>query len=142
MVSELPKSVRDAVGEGDKPLVVVLWRIGCSTSRYALPYWDRLAKRHPEAKIVAICQDPLEATSEYCHVNGITMPMISDGPELRHSRSLEAPIVPAFWVSGSGAPSHGHGWNRQVLEEIDAGLGNSDTPLIAPGESVIDFKPG
>lgn len=142
MVSELSPEVIEAAAPDQRPLAVVLWRIGCSTSRYAIPYWDRLAKRHPEARIVAICQDPPEETAEYCRANGLSLPMIADGPGLKLSRSLGAEVVPSFWLLSSTNSVSGYGWDRRELENIDAALGGAENPLFDSTDAVLDFKPG
>jgi len=124
------------------PFVVVVWRSGCRTCQYALPYWQRLADANPTAAILGVCQDDPATLAEYCRDRGITFSQRSDSG-LRISRALKVSIVPSYWLVGPSGDIilTGEGWDRSSLESINRYLGGTQE-IIQPNEDVVTFKPG
>ena len=131
----------------DGPLALLFWRTGCSTSRLTIPYWQRLADRYPQANVVAICQDEIQTTAEWCRDNGITMDQLIDSPGQAVTRRFGVTIVPAYWIVDSSGRilMKGSGWERAKIEQVNEvlamKLGLPPEPLVTEAE-VPAYKPG
>src|SRR5688572_11456505 len=73
--------------QGGQPLVVLVWRTGCSTSRLAVPFFQRLQDRHPKALVLGVSQEDEGTMREYNRQNGLTFEHVSDSG-LRITRQL------------------------------------------------------
>lgn len=129
------------------PLVMFLWRSGCSTCRLALPFFDRLAQRYPGATVVGVSQDDAPTASAYCEANGVTFKQVSDGG-LKISRALGLEVVPAYALTDSSGEvlEAGNAWDVAKVESIGRlladRLGVAHEPLVTPADEVPAFKPG
>lgn len=130
------------------PLAVLFWRTGCSTSRMMIPFWQRLHNRFPSAEILAVSQDEVQTTAEWCNDHDITMRQLIDAPGQRVSRQFGIKTVPAFWLTDhtGGVLVEGESWDRGKLEQINtvlsAKLGQPYEPLVTEDDGVPAFKPG
>lgn len=129
------------------PLLVFFWRTGCSTCRFTIPFFDRLASAYPAATIVGVSQDDVDATEAYCSTEGIRMPQVID-LDLAATRAYGLTTVPSYVLTDKEgiALEAGQGWDRELAETIgrriaDA-LGVPVAPIVAEKGAVVAFKPG
>lgn len=136
---------REALAMG--PMVVFVWRIGCSTSRLAAPFFDRLAAAYPGATVVSVCQETRQEIDSYAAEHGLTFRQLAD-EDLRVTRLLDVTVVPSYWlVDRSGMVLiSGNGWDRGLLERIGERLalllGVAGASLVRDSDDVPAFKPG
>jgi thiol-disulfide isomerase/thioredoxin len=130
-----------------KPLLIVIWRTGCSTCRLAMPFFDRLAAAYPDACILGVCQETRETLDAYTSANQIAFPQAAD-QDLAVTRIYQVQAVPTYFltdVSGRIVAS-GVSWNREGLEEISATIAAMlNAPrqvLVRDEDGVPAFKPG
>src|SRR5688572_23686701 len=82
------------------PLVVIFWRIGCSTSRLTVPFFDRLQDGYPGAKVVGVCQETPEAVAAYVEEAGLRVRHLAD-QDLRVSRQFGIQYAPTYFLTDS-----------------------------------------
>ena len=131
------------------PLVVVIWRTGCSTCRLAMPYYQRLQEKYPEAAVVGVCQETKDVTADYCRQNGLTFTQVADEDDgLPASRLFGPDVVPTYvLIDESGEVlAGGEGWSADALNaigsQIGAALGVDRGDIVPEGEPVPRLKPG
>jgi peroxiredoxin len=135
------------LARGGAPLLVVVWKSGCSTSRMALPFFDRLQNYYPGAKVVGVSQDAPDVLADYLSENGIHFQQFSD-TGLAISRSLGVEFVPSFWLLDDKAAivEAGGAWERDRMEaigeELAARTGAEARMLVQESDNVPAFKPG
>lgn len=143
-----------ALGEFDtlssregRPVLAIIWRTGCSTCRFSMPFFDRLHQAYPKALIVGISQDTDSETQAYCAENDITMQQHID-EELVVTRRFGIKTVPAYVLADSKGIIRlsGFSWSRENVEEISSLLAQmTDLPsrrIVLEQEQVPNFKPG
>lgn len=131
------------------PLFVVIWRTGCSTCCYAMPFYQRLADANPKAAVVGICQDDGQTTTAYCQENGIKFPQVADEDDGLAVTGLFKPeTVPCYYLTDADGKVlvGGEAWNADDLNEISARMasaaGAEAGALVPETEDVPRFKPG
>ena len=130
-----------------RPLVVLVWRTGCSTSCLTLPFIDRLASRLPGAEVVGVSQDDAATTTAYCEANAIGMRQLHDA-NLAVTRGFGLTSVPFFALTGAEGKvlECGRAWDVERLEaiakQVAALLGTPYTPIVTEADQVPVFKPG
>lgn len=145
---ELPDSAYELLETGGAPTAFMVWRTGCSTSRLAIPYWQRLHELYPQVNVIAFCQDDAPVGEAYARGEGLLLPMAYGDHSMRLSRSLQVQTVPAFWVldRAGDVVLEGIAWNRSVFEDANALLaslaGVPQKTLFRPDDDVPEFKPG
>lgn len=138
-------STRRARSEG--PLLLVVWKTECSTSRLTVPYLERMHKAYPGARCVGIMQNQPNEVAQYCQANGIAMPTFADD-HLRITRYLEVATVPDYWLIAKGGEvlMAGIGWDRALTEEIAKKVasltGAFYSPVVQDSDGVPAFKAG
>jgi thiol-disulfide isomerase/thioredoxin len=134
----------------ERPLVVVVWRVGCPVCRMALPFFDRLQASYPEMIVLGVNQDPMgsrDEVQEYLQKNKIQFAQVFDS-DLRVTRSLKMEVVPSFWLLGEGNQPlvAGRSWNKELMNEIARivaqKLGIEPRELVTEKDAVPDFRPG
>ncbi|MBX3119650.1 MAG: TlpA family protein disulfide reductase [Fimbriimonadaceae bacterium] len=132
---------------GGKPILAFIWRTGCSTCRFAMPYYDRLVRAYPEAVIVGVSQDGLAETSAYCQENRIQMPQAID-MDLAVSRKYGCKTVPTYVLAGNDGIIRlcSEAWSMKYMEEMSqllaAELGVPVQEIVSEADNVPSFKPG
>lgn len=128
----------------ERPLVVVIWRIGCSTSRLAVPFFGRLARAYPDAKVIGVCQ---EAQAEIDAYMDLGFEQLAD-LDLNVTRQFGITVVPTYFLTDASGLvlEEGTSWDRVRLEAIGARvaamLGQPPVTLVTDGDGVPAFKPG
>lgn len=136
-----------AKARAEKPLVVIIWKIGCSTSRMTLPFFDRLQDAYPDAEVVGVAQESAEDLGDYALTNGVGFGQLADS-ELEVTQLFGVEYVPAYWLTdASGAVIEcAGGWDRSRIEAISKELarllGVKVRKIVLPEDKVPDFQPG
>lgn len=133
----------------EAPLVVVIWRTGCSTCRQAMPYYQRLQEKYPEAAVVGVCQETTDVTAQYCTQNGLTFKQVADEDDgLATSRLFSPDTVPTYvFTDESGKVlASGEGWSADALNaigcKIGAAIGDDRGDVVPDDEPVPRLTPG
>ncbi len=130
-----------------QPLVVIVWKIGCETSRMTLPFFDRLQDAYPDAEIVGIAQETAQDMGDYVLEQGIGFGQLAD-EGLLVTRQFEVDYVPAYWLTdSSGKVIEGGGaWDKSRIEAIGKELarltGVKAKGIFKASDAVPNFKPG
>lgn len=136
-----------AKARADRPLVVIIWKIGCSTSRMTLPFFDRLQDAYEGAEVVGVAQESSEDLGDYALTQGIGFGQLADA-DLEVTRLFGVEFVPAYWLTGSDGIviEAGGGWDRSRIEslgqELARLLGVKERKIVLPEDQVPDFQPG
>lgn len=129
------------------PLFLVFWRTGCSTCRFALPFFDRIARAYPRAKVVGVSQDDAETTRAYCQEQGLGMEQAID-EGLGATRDYGLKTVPSYVLADATGTvlETGEGWDLRKIESIAnriaASVDQPPAPVVGDDENVPAFKPG
>lgn len=130
-----------------KPILAILWRTGCSTCRYSMPFLDRIFQAYPGAIVVGVSQDTRDETDAYCKENGIAMPQLIDA-DLKVSRQYGCRTVPTYVLADTeGVVRYsGNSWSQESVEEMSqllAGmLGTEYRQIVREADQALAFKPG
>jgi thiol-disulfide isomerase/thioredoxin len=129
------------------PLVVLIWRIGCPTSRLAAPFFDRLQIRYPQARVVGVVQDSREDIDRYCRENGIAFRQLVDA-DRKVTKAFKVSLVPTYVLTDASGKviSGGVSWDKDKINELaarTAALVSAPVePLVTEADDVPAFKPG
>ena len=141
-----PRLARDESRLG----LTVFFKRSCPTCRLVLPFLQRLHERiesHGGA-VIGVSQDDAAETSDFAQENGLSLPILIDGPRLDVSRRYDLLAVPTLYLTdGAGKIRRArHGFHKEDLQlmgdELAASVGAPAAPLYGENESVPDFKPG
>jgi peroxiredoxin len=130
-----------------KTLLIIFWRSGCSTSRLALPYFDRIQSAYPEAQVLGVCQDDPEVLSVYVKGAGIRFRQVSDA-DLTVARLYGLSSVPTYYlVDRAGEVLFGGtAWNREQIQDLADCMaqcvGAAPVPVVLSTDNAPMFKPG
>lgn len=143
MARPMPDAVLSRLGLTTSSSVVVVWHTGCSTSRLAIPYWQRLQDRHPEAVVYSVSQDEPGVAAEYAAQHGLTMKRVDGDDATAIARALQVNLVPAYWLlQGCEIVDEGAAWDVSALERFHQSLSPGAPTLITAADAVPSFKPG
>jgi peroxiredoxin len=129
------------------PLLVALWRQGCSTSRLAVPFLDRLQASYPGLTVVGVSQDGPNETRAYVEREHLEAVHVSD-EDFGVSERFQITHVPTFFLTdATGTILFAQtGWNVSGIEDLSgkiAGiLGVEPQPIVTQADAVPLFKPG
>ena len=130
--------------------LAIFYKNTCPTCRLGLPFAQRLHEQVAPVggRVVAIAQDPVEATAEFARELGLTMPILIDGTDYPVSRLYELVSVPTLYLIDQAGTikSSGVGFNKTLLaamaSDLAASIGAPAPILYRDGETIPDFKPG
>lgn len=146
--------LEDLAGRGEKtlgqllthgPVFLAFFKVSCPTCQYTLPYLERMfqGRAKSSASMFAVSQDDAEASREFHHEFGITMPTLLDSARFGYpaSNAYGLSHVPSmFFIERDGNISWSSiGFMRKDLEVLGEKLGA--TPF-KPGEKVPEAKSG
>jgi peroxiredoxin len=129
------------------PLVVVFWRIGCSTSRLAIPFFDRLAEAYPNATVVGVCQESEGDTQDYRAKHGLQVLHLAD-VGVAASNQFDVDVVPTYFATDSSGKITfaGASWNVDLIEDLSRQVAQQTESeyvrIVAAEDRVPLFKPG
>jgi peroxiredoxin len=126
------------------PVFLAFFKVSCPTCQYTLPFLERIHRGAEGAtRLFAVSQDDAEATREFHHEFGITMPTLVDSARFGYpaSNAYGLSHVPSmFLIERDGTISWSLvGFNRKELEVLGEKLGVQ--PFKA-GERVPEMKSG
>jgi len=127
------------------PVLLAFFKVSCPTCQFTLPFLDRMYRdlAGRGARIFAVSQDDAEATREFHHEFGITMPTLLDSARQGYpaSNAYNLSHVPSmFLVERDATVSWSlSGFHKKELEALGARLG---VQPFHPGERVPEMKSG
>lgn len=148
-LSGQPRTLDDALRQG--PIVLVIWKASCRTSKTTFPYLERLRQSYPQPgwQIWAIGQDPLDVIQTFLsQVGPITFPILEDYPAYSVSRLYDPTGTPTlFLVEPDGVIAlSSTGFSKEALNDLSTRLAmylRSQPVLIAPADDGNPpFRPG
>ncbi len=131
----------------EKPLLLVLWKTGCSTSRITVPFFDRIQDAYPGATVIGVAQENRQDLDAYVENNGLELRHLADA-ELKVSRQYGLETVPSYLLTDSSGIvlANGVGWDRKRIESISdrlaTMLGVSPRAIVTEEDRMADFTPG
>lgn len=127
-----------------RPGLLLVGHGECATTRFVLPFAQRLSERCPTAESVAVAlEDGDLAAWELVAELRLALPIMLDPPPHACSRALGVETVPSlFSIDADGRVAAGHvGFQRAALEEAARTLGVA-APLFGSGDAVPALRPG
>ena len=133
------------------PVVLVFFKVGCPTSQYAFPFFERVyqANRSSGASFLGISQDDAKHTQAFLKQYGVTFPIaLDDHSNYAVSNAYGLTNVPTlFYIEANGEIAISSvSWLRTDVEAVNQKLaGNrlqSPPTLWHTGEDVREFRAG
>ncbi len=130
-----------------RPLLLIIWKVGCSTSRMTIPFFDRLQDSYPQAEVVGVAQESEEDLRNYIVQNKLRFRQIADS-DLKVTRQFEVEYVPAYWLTDAAGVilEAGSAWEREKMIIIGDALakmtGVEARSIFREDDLVPDYKPG
>jgi len=115
----------------------------CSTTRLALPFFERINRRRTRGTALLVLQDDAEAARALQSELGLSVPIRLEPAPYALAADLRLEAVPTLvLVDGGGriVRSSG-GFDKDVLEALAAHLGTAG-PLFEPADRAPAFRPG
>ena len=142
-------SLKEALSRG--PVLAAFFKISCPVCQFAFPFIERIYRAYGNRNvtIIGISQNDTKETAEFLKYYGINFPiLLDDTTTYRVSNTYGLTNVPTlFWIAQDGEIEISSvGWNRKEIEEINRRAAETtrqaSNPVIQPGESVPDYRPG
>jgi peroxiredoxin len=133
------------------PVVLVFFKVSCSTCQYALPFYERLHKAYQKngVTLVGISQNESKDTAAFNKEFGVTFPVLLDDTHTYPvSNAYGLTNVPTiFWIAQDDEIEVSSvGWLKADFEEINRRMAESSkiapAMLFKPSEEVRDFRAG
>jgi hypothetical protein len=126
------------------PALIAVGHSECGTTRFALPFVDRVHRRAaPASMVVAVLQDTPAEASALVEELGLALPVRLDPDPYDLGARLGLGTAPTLFVVGSQGriEAVSEGFRRADLEEFASRLG-APGPLFAPADNVPPLRPG
>jgi hypothetical protein len=135
------RPLREAWRDGEA--LVLIGHGDCSTTRLALPFFERIHRRRTRGTALLLLQDDLQAARELQAELGLGVPIRLEPAPYALAAELRLEAVPTLvLVDGGGRIVRTSvGFDREVLQELAAHMG-VDGPLFAPADRAPAFRPG
>ncbi len=136
-------TLSELLAEG--PVFLAFFKVSCPTCQFTLPFLERIYRglAGGAARMFAVSQDDAEATREFHHEFGITMPTLLDSARHGYPASnayLLSHVPSMFLVERDGSVSWSLvGFNKKELEALGGRLG---VQPFRPEERVPEMKSG
>ncbi|MBZ5525204.1 MAG: TlpA family protein disulfide reductase [Acidobacteriia bacterium] len=134
------------------PVVLAFFKVSCPVCQLAFPYLERVYKAYGASgkfTFVGVSQDNAKDTQAFNRQFGVSFPVLLDDPgKYLASNAYGLTNVPSvFLISPAGEIELSVvGWSKPETEELGRRLaavsGLAPARIIAPSESVPEFKPG
>jgi peroxiredoxin len=137
------KTLSELLAEG--PVFLAFFKVSCPTCQFTLPFLERIYRglAGGAVRMFAVSQDDAEATREFHHEFGITMPTLLDSARHGYPASnayLLSHVPSMFLVERDATISWSLvGFHKKELEALGARLGVQ--PFL-PEERVPEMKSG
>jgi hypothetical protein len=126
------------------PALIFVGHSGCDTSRFTLPYVERLHRgRSPSSTVRAVLQDQPADARALADRLGLTLPVLLDPEPYPLVSALGLRLVPMVFLVGEGGRVEqvSEAFRRDDLEAFAARLG-ARAPLFRPDDKVPALRPG
>jgi peroxiredoxin len=140
-------SLKEALAKS--AVVIAFFKISCPVCQYAIPYYDRLAKRLQSAGVtlIGVSQDDLESTVDFMRRFGGNFPVAIDNPKgYPVSNAYGLTNVPTlFEIAQDGKITLSSvSWSRDEVAEVFARHVSDakKAPLFEPKEMVAELRVG
>lgn len=133
------------------PVVLVFFKVGCPTSQYAFPFFERMyqANRTSGASFLGVSQDDAKHTQTFLKQYGVTFPIALDDPShYAVSNAYGLTNVPTlFYIEPNGEIAISSiSWSRTDVEAVNQKLAGNRQQLPPTlwhkGEDVREFRAG
>ncbi|MDE2127785.1 MAG: redoxin domain-containing protein [Armatimonadetes bacterium] len=145
------KEYSSASARADGLLLLLLYKTGCGSSRFSLPFYQRFAPLCDASRgrlaVWAIVQDTAEIAAPVVADAGLTCPVLLD-PDCTTTAAWGIQRVPNLYLVApdstilAAVTGHlsGDGWN-EVARKASEFLGLDSMAVVSPADGVV-FKPG
>ena len=127
----------------DAEALVLIGHGDCSTTRLALPFFERLQRRRTRGSLLLVLQDGAEAARQLQAELDLTLPIRLEPSPYALAAELGIQAVPTLLLVGRDGQIArvSEGFDREAFESLAAGLG-VDGPLFAASDRAPAFRPG
>ncbi|HVC35533.1 MAG TPA: TlpA disulfide reductase family protein [Chloroflexota bacterium] len=148
-LSGQPHTLSEALRQG--PVLLVIWKTSCRTSKTTFPYLQRLRQAYPQAgwHLWAIGQDPEEAIKTFLgQVGTATFPVLNDYPDYVVSKLYDPVATPTlFFVDPDDTIAlTAMGFSKEALnglsDRLAARFGVAPVVVAPADDGTPPFKPG
>jgi hypothetical protein len=126
-----------------KPAVILVGHSGCDTTRFTLPFVERLHRGRAAGSVLAVLQDEPADGRALAERLGLTLPVLLDREPYALVSALALPLVPAVFLvgEGGGVERVSEAFRRDELQAFADRLG-VPPPFFRPDEKVPALRPG
>jgi hypothetical protein len=135
------RALSDAWASG--PALVLVGHSGCDTTRFTLPFVDRVHRRRGRGGVAVVLQDEPDAARELMDRLGLDVPMLLEPPPYPLATALGLTVVPTLYLvaPGGGIEATAEAFQREALEQAAARLAVTG-PLFTADDRVPISRPG
>lgn len=141
-------SLRDALARG--PLLLIFFKVSCPTSKFTLPYVERLYQHvlPHGGQALGVSQDASAPTRRFAQDCGVSFPVVIDEEPYRVSRQFGLSYVPSLFVIGADGriTMAFDGFSKPDMIEAQRFFAShysiAPPPIFAEKEKVPQYKPG
>lgn len=126
------------------PALILIGHSGCDTTRFALPFVDRVHRRcSPGTSVAAVLQDDPGDARALAERLGLGLPVLLEPSPYTLSAAVGLTTVPTLFHVEAGGRIEGvlEAFRRDELAEIARGLGVAG-PLFTPEDHAPALRPG
>jgi len=134
-------ALSDAWASG--PALVLVGHSGCDTTRFTLPYVDRIHRRRGLGGVAVVLQDEPGAARELTERLGLEVPVLLEAAPYPFASALGLTVVPTLYqvAPGGRIEAASEAFQREALEQAAARLGVAG-PLFTADDGVPISRPG
>jgi hypothetical protein len=134
-------ALAEAWRDGDALLLI--GHRDCSTTRLALPFFERIHRRRTSGTAVLVLQDDAATARGLSAELALSVPIRLEAPPYPLAGALRIEAVPTLVLVGRDGQirSVSEGFDRDALEVLAARMGVNG-PLFDPGDRAPLFRPG
>lgn len=126
-----------------RPAVVLVGHSGCDTTRFTLPFVDRVHRRRGLGAVIVVLQDEPEAARELTDRLGLDVPVLLEPAPYALASALGLTVVPTLYQLAPGGEIEAtvEAFQREGLEGAARRLG-VEGPLFTAEDGVPISRPG
>lgn len=141
-------SLKDALARG--PLLLIFFKVSCPTSKFTLPYVERLQQHvlPHGGQALGVSQDASVLTRRFAQDCGVSFPVVIDEEPYNVSRQYGLSYVPSTFVIGPDARivMAFDGFSKPDMVEAQRFFADhysfAPPPIFAEKDKVPQYKPG
>jgi hypothetical protein len=125
------------------PALVLVGHTGCDTTRFTLPFVDRIHRRRGVGGVAVVLQDEPEAARELIGRLGLQAPVLLETAPYPLASALGLTVVPTLYLVAPGGAVEAtvEAFQRDALERAAARLG-VEGPLFSADDGAPSSRPG